>query len=370
MIYLDANATTEVSEHVRSSLLTGLGESWGNPSSNHEVGARARRAMAKARDDIVSLIPGALPEGIIFTSGGTEANNLIIKGILDASVVTTAVEHPSVIRPAEATGRALISPIDQNGIVLIDRLVELVPETGPVIVTFQWANSETGIVQPVQQIVSAIRKKRFDTFIHVDVAQAIGRVAISMDGLDAITFSGHKLHAPGGTGVLLLGDPNDRRVHSQILGGGQQNGWRSGTENVLGSIALGAALSERAKQFNQAVLQLAHLRDTFERVLLAAVPNARVNGKDSPRVPNTSNILFPGLEAMEIVALLDQMDVACSVGSACSSGKPEASYVLTAMGLSEVEAYSSVRFSVSVMNTEGELLEAADRVARVVRSRS
>ena len=248
--------------------------------------------------------------------------------------------------------------------------MELVPETGPVIVTFQWANSETGIVQPVQQIVSAIRKKRFDTFIHVDVAQAIGRVAISMDGLDAITFSGHKLHAPGGTGVLLLGDPDDRRVRSQILGGGQQNGWRSGTENVLGSIALGAALSERAKQFDQAVLQLAHLRDTFERALLAAVPNARVNGKDSPRVPNTSNILFPGLEAMEIVALLDQMDVACSVGSACSSGKPEASYVLTAMGLSEVEAYSSVRFSVSVMNTEGELMEAADRVARAVRSRS
>lgn len=370
MIYLDANATTAVSDKVRSVLLRAMTEYWGNPSSLHEAGARSRYALAKARDDITSLVPSAYSEGIIFTSGGTEANNSIIRGIPDATVITTEVEHPSVLRPANATGRAARAPVDRNGTVKIGRLLELLPTKGSVIVSVQWANGETGVVQPIEQIVAAVRERRPDAFIHIDAAQAIGRVPVRMDSIDAITFSGHKLHAPGGTGVLILADPQDRRLSPLLLGGRQEAGLRSGTENVAGNVALGAAVAERASQFDEAVAALMQLRDAFERAIIASIPNARVNGSENLRLPNTSNILFPGQEAMAMVARLDQMGVACSVGSACSSGSPEPSHVLTAMGLSAIEAYSSVRFSFSVMNTTEEIYEAVDRIAHVVRSQA
>ncbi len=367
MIYLDANATTAASEGVRRAVLAAMQDASGNPSSVHARGAEARRVITTARDEVCLLLPGALSEGVIFTSGGTEANNTVLRGIEGAVIVTTNIEHPSVLRPAEQAAEHRIVPVSANGRVKPDSVAETLPVSGGLAVSIQWANSETGVVQPIPEIVATIRESRPDAFIHVDAAQAIGRIPIRMDGIDALTFSGHKLHAPQGTGALILADPNEDRLKALMLGGGQEGGRRSGTQNVPGAVGLGVALRERAESFDQTVEAMQTMRDAFETSILGAIPGARVNGCDSPRVPNTSNILFPGIDAMALVALLDQRDVACSVGSACSSGRPEPSHVLLAMGLSEDEAYSSVRFSFSVMNTMDEAFRAADIVAETAR---
>lgn len=367
MIYLDANATTAASEGVRRAVLAAMQDASGNPSSVHARGAEARGVITKARDEVCLLLPGALPEGVILTSGGTEANNTVLRGVQGAAIVTTNIEHPSVLRPAEQAAEHRAVPVSADGCVEPESVAEALPESGSLVVSIQWANSETGVIQPINEIVAAVRGHRPDAFIHVDAAQAIGRIPIRMDGIDALTFSGHKLHAPQGTGALILADPNEDRLKALILGGGQEGGRRSGTQNVPGAVGLGVALRERAEAFDEAVEAMRAMRDAFEAAILGVIPDTRVNGCDSPRVPNTSNILFPGIDAMALVALLDQRDVACSVGAACSNGRPEPSHVLMAMGLSEDEAYSSVRFSFSVMNTMDEAFRAAGIVAETAR---
>jgi Cysteine sulfinate desulfinase/cysteine desulfurase and related enzymes len=367
MINLDANATTATTASVQEAVLAAMRGLLGNPSSIHAFGAAARESLERARDEICLLIPGAFPEGIILTSGGTEANNAVLRGIEGATVVTTNVEHPSVLRPAERSEAHRIVAVGADGRVDPSVLAGSIPEDGAVIVSVQWANSETGIIQPIEDVVAAVRRRRPDAFIHVDAAQAIGRIPVSMDGIDALTFSGHKLHAPQGTGAIVLADPDDDRLSPLLLGGGQEGGWRSGTQNVPGAVGLGVALRERAERFAEATGVLRAMRDAFESAVVAAVPGARVNGGASPRVPNTTNILFPGIEGMALVARLDQNGVACSVGSACSSGRPEPSHVLRAMGLSEEEAYSSVRFSFSIMNTMKEVQMAVDIVSETAR---
>ncbi|ANY85428.1 hypothetical protein BB934_45245 (plasmid) [Microvirga ossetica] len=366
MIYLDANATTAASEEVRRAVLAAMQDGFGNPSSVHIRGTNARQTITNARDEVCLLIRGALPEGVTLTSGGTEANNIVLRGIPEAIIVTTSVEHPSVLRPAEAAAEHRVVPVLVDGRADPQAIAEALPASGDVIVSVQWANSETGVIQPVEDIVTTVRSRRPDVFVHIDAAQAIGRIPVHMDGIDALTFSGHKLHAPQGTGALVLGDPEETRLKAQILGGGQEGGRRSGTQNVPGAVGLGVAFRERAKAFDEATGALRAMRDAFEAAVLSAVPGMRVNGGSSPRVPNTSNILFPGIDAMALVALLDQRDIACSVGAACSSGRPEPSHVLLAMGLSEDDAYSSVRFSFSVMNTMDEALSAADIIAETV----
>ncbi|PVE22834.1 cysteine desulfurase [Microvirga sp. KLBC 81] len=367
MIYLDANATTAASESVVAAVFAAMRGALGNPSSIHAAGADARNAITRARDEVCLLIPGALPEGVIFTSGGTEGNNAVLRGIPNVTIVTTNVEHPSVLRPAEAAKEHCSVRVGRDGTVDPQAVADVLPPSGEVIVSIQWANSETGVIQPISDIIGAVRARRPDTFIHVDAAQAIGRIPIRIDGIDALTFSGHKIHGPQGTGALVLGDPDETRLKALILGGGQEGGRRSGTQNVPGAVGLGVAIREREEAFESASRALKTLRDVFERAVLEVVPGSKVNGGGSPRVPNTSNILFPGIEAMAMVARLDQRDVACSVGAACSSGRPEPSHVLSAMGLSEDEAYSSVRFSFSVMNSVDEALRAADIVAQTAR---
>lgn len=373
-IDLDANATTRPLDAVIALMAQVMRSGSANPSSAHWLGAAARSVLEQARDGVASLLPGILPEAVIFGSGGTEANNAVLApACRDAAgwtLITTAVEHPSVLRPAEAFARAggtvVLLPVSPDGLADIDALGRAVRRaSGPVLVSVQWANSETGVIQPMGALVGEARRVRPDVFVHSDAAQAIGRVPVDLPstGVDAVTFSGHKLHGPQGIGATVLRDPDDGRVAPLLLGGGQERGLRSGTQNVAGAAGLGLAARLRADAFAQAARRLAAMRDAFETQLLDRLPQARVNGGGGPRVPNTSSIRFPEAEAMALAARLDAKGLACSVGSACASARPAPSHVLTAMGLSEAEAFSSLRFSFSVLNTMDEAARAARLVA-------
>lgn len=371
-IDLDANATTRPLPEVVDEVARVMAGSYGNPSSPHWLGEQTRHLLERARDDVTTLLHGCLPEGIVFTSGGTEANNSVLRSAVAEcqTLITSEVEHASILEVARSLAglKLILVGVSSNGLLDPDALAAAASSTvGPVCVSVQWANSETGVVQPMRDICAAVRNSRPDAFIHSDVAQAIGRVPIDMESasLDVVTFSGHKIHGPQGTGAIALQAPEDRRLHPFILGGGQERGRRSGTQNVAGCAGLGVAARLRANGLRSAAGHLAALREEFERTLLGATRRAQVNGAGAPRVPNTISVRFPGLDAMSLVARLDARGLACSMGSACSAGRPEPSHVLTAMGLSEAEAFSTVRFSFSILNTMGEAARAARLVARV-----
>ncbi|MBI0537743.1 cysteine desulfurase [Roseomonas sp. KE2513] len=373
-IYLDHNSTTRPLPEVIDLVARTMAETWANASSAHWLGGEARAVLEVARDGICELVRGGYPDGVRFTSGGTEANNTVLLGGEPASawrsVITCAVEHASVLRPAEALARRgsrlRVLPVGSEGLIDPDELRRAAAEAppGPVLVSLQWANSETGVIQPVSDLVVALRSVRPDAFVHSDAAQAVGRMPVDLaaTGVDAVAFSGHKINGPHGTGALVLADPDEDRISPLLLGGGQEHGLRSGTHNLPGIAGLGLAAAMRARTLDHAVTYMRSVRDAFEEELASTVPEAMVNGGSAPRLPNTSSVQFPGRDGMELVARLDALGVACSQGSACSSRKPEPSHVLRAMGLSEADAYSSVRFSFSTLNTT----EEAQRAARVV----
>lgn len=371
-IYLDANATTPALPEVLDAVIRTMGAAYGNPSSAHWIGAKARAVLEQARDDVVSLVCGADPEGVVFTSGGTEGNNTLVSAVLSSGyhLLTTSVEHPSVLQPASRARSAItLLEVSRDGLVHEQVLADaLRASPGPVCLSVQWANSETGVIQPLASLFALARQIRPDVLVHSDIAQAIGRVRVDLRevSVDAATFSGHKLHGPQGTGAIILRDPSEARLKPLLLGGGQERGWRSGTQNVAGAAGLGVAARSRAEQFQRAASALQQMRDSFEQRILDRLPRARVNGSCAPRVPNTSSICFPGVEAMQLLARLDAKGIACSAGSACSAARPEPSHVLSAMGLSERDAFSSIRFSFSILNTMTEVVRAAALVVQTV----
>ncbi|WP_159717313.1 cysteine desulfurase family protein [Geminicoccus flavidas] len=378
-IYLDHNATTTPLPEVVEFVARAMTQTWANPSSAHWLGGQARALLETARDGVCELIGGAMPEGVIFTSGGTEANNIVLlggdPGCAWRCVITSRVEHASVLRPAQVLERrgcrVILLEVSDGGSLDAEALTRAAAAAppGPLLVSLQWANSETGVIQPLAELVGAVRAVRPDAFIHSDSAQAVGRVPMDVMtvGVDAVAFSGHKIHGPHGIGALVFADPDESRVAPLAHGGGQEHGLRSGTHNLPGAAGLGLAAASRARSFDDAASRMRAVRDAFEESLTALVPGIVVNGAAVPRLPNTSNIRFPGRDGMEIVARLDTLGVACSQGSACSSGRPEPSHVLRAMGLSEADAYSSVRFSFSALNTIDEAQRAARAVAQALR---
>jgi cysteine desulfurase len=373
-IYVDHNATTRPLLEVVDLVARTMTQTWANPLSAHWLGGEARALLETARDGVCELVGGAMPEGVIFTSGGTEANNIVLLGGDPGSawrrVITSRVEHASVLRPAQALERrgckVILLEVSGDGRLDPEALARAAAAAppGPLLVSLQWANSETGVIQPMAELVAAVRAVRSDAFFHSDAAQAVGRVPVDVTavGIDAVAFSGHKIHGPHGIGALVLADPDESRVAPLAHGGGQENGLRSGTHNLPGAAGLGLAAARRARAFDEAASHMRTVRDAFEEGLAALAPNIVVNGAAAPRLPNTSNIRFLGRDGMEIMAHLDTLGVACSQGSACSSGKPEPSHVLRAMGLTEADAYSSVRFSFSALNT----VDEAQRTARAV----
>ena len=373
-IYLDANATVRPLDSVVSAVSTAMRETWGNPSSAHRCGPVARRVLERARDATATLLTGINPENVVLTSGGTEGSNAILSSAArnDTTIVISTVEHPATRIPAERAAEAganlVVVPVDANGLADPAAFGRAVSESASpnVLVSIQWANGETGVIQPIQEIVQVVRSVRPDSFIHVDAAQSIGRLPTPTDGISALTFSGHKLHGPQGTGAIAFGDDGLGRIPALLEGGGQERSQRSGTQNVAGAAGLAVALEARASTLGDSITRLRAMRDAFEARVLERVPRAMINAEQCPRTPNTSNIRFANVDGMSLVARLDAQGIRCSQGSACSSGRPEPSRVLRAMGLSEDEAYSSVRFSFSVLNTEEDSEDAARAIAQLV----
>ena len=370
----DANATTRPLPEVREAVVEAMDANLGNPSSTHQGGERARAYLREAREAIGRLI-GASPEQVILTSGGTEANNTVLfsahalaRG--DAPrILTTEIEHSSVLKACEALessdAHVRYLPVDADGIVDLEALDEALHTTpGPHLVSVQWVNNETGVIQPIERIGELCAKKE-GAFFHTDAAQAVGKLPVDVSALpiDFLTFTGHKLHGPQGTGALYARDP--KYLYPRLFGGDQEGGRRAGTENVPGFVGLGKAAALRLERFDAVAAHCAALRDAFERKLFAAIDGLRINGNPDHRVPNTTDLLFPEVDGQALLLRLDQAGIRCSQSSACTNQRPEPSYVLRAMGLSEDEAYASIRFSFSEQNTHEEIDRAVATITEL-----
>lgn len=369
--YLDNNATTQPSKAVCDAVSGALLRSYGNPSSIHELGAIARQELNSARDHIADLLT-AKPEQIVFTSGATEANNLALHSIVSESpnrtIITSAVEHPSILKHCEHLGdsgsRVIVLPVDKNGQISLEDLEKHLKESEAV-VSIQWANSETGVLQPIDDIASLCHE--FGAVLHTDAVQAVGRIPIdvSTSTIDCLSLTAHKLHGPKGIGALFIRQPEQHAP--MMLGGSQEFGIRAGTENTSGIIGFGVAASDRNKSWQKSICQLNKLRDEFESQVLSQIKDTSVNGQKELRVVNTSNICFHGLNGEALIARLEQANIFCSQNSACNNHKPEPSHVLRAMGLSEEESYSSLRFSFSVLNTHDEVNHVVSTISDIVK---
>lgn len=367
-IYLDNNATTKPLDEVAEAMAAAMNQDYGNPSSPHGRGAIARQALQEARGHVASLV-GCPENGVIFTSGGTEANNLVLQSLCkprhDSRLITCSTEHSSVLKTAqwlkEQDVEVEVLDVDDMGFVNLNSLRKAL-ERPASLVSIQWSNSETGTIQPILK-VGQLCKEHLVPF-HADAAQAVGRMEIDLAKLPIayLTFTAHKLHGPQGVGAVATLD----RSHLQPMfqGGDQESGIRPGTENLAGIVGFGKAALLRQQSLSDNIVKLRNLRNTFEEIVLAGLKQDLVNGarKDRERAVNTTNIRFPEVDGMAMVAQLNQAGICCSLTSACVSSRPEPSHVLLAMGLSEESAYSSIRFSFSILNNEDEAKQAAHKV--------
>jgi cysteine desulfurase len=353
-VYLDNNATTPVLPEVLAAMQPYFGEHFGNASSIHHHGQETRAAVERARESVAALL-GCKPSEIVFTSGGTEGDNLAIFGITQPGqhVVTSTIEHHAVLNSCkhlEASGcEVTYVPVDGSGQVDPDDVRRaLRPNTR--LITIMAANNETGVLQSVEEIGKVAAEA--DVYFHTDAVQAAGKVAIDVKRMDCdlLSISGHKMHAPQGVGALYV--RKGTALHPMLHGGSHERSQRAGTENVPGIVALGKA-AELAREglINGEIARISALRDRLEQTILDEVEGTRVNGHGAPRVPNTSGIYFDCIEGEALVIALDLKGLAVSTGAACSSGAIEPSHVLTAMGLRPEQARGSIRFSLGKQNS-------------------
>ena len=360
MIYLDNNATTPVDPRVRAAMLPFLGENFGNPSSPHAAGRSAREAVETARAQVAALV-GAPADTIVFTGGGTESITTAIRGALAAQpdkrhIVTSSIEHSATKNLCEHLGREGCEVtwlrVDAGGRPDLDEYrAALRADTA--LATFIWANNETGVVLPVAEMARMADERRI--VCHIDAVQAAGKVSLDLAQVPAhlLSVAAHKFHGPKGAGALFV--RSGLGLPPMLRGGGQEKGRRSGTENVPGIVGMGLAAEIAAAVWPVEMPRVARMRDEFEAGVGDRFAEARFHGDKAHRLPNTTNFALPGLDAQGLLAGLDRLGVACSVGSACTSGEVHASHVLRAMGVGDVEARSSLRFSFSRMNTSGEV---------------
>jgi cysteine desulfurase len=373
-IYLDNAATTPVRPEVFEAMEPFLnGNLFGNPSSAHRFGREARAAVHEARRQVAAAV-GAEPNQVVFTSGGTEADNLAVVGAGLAAraagrpfrVAVSAIEHKAVLGAAhwvDALGGDTIAlPVDQSGLLDLTALDQALTR-GVALVSVMWVNNEVGVVQDLAAI--AARCQAAGTPLHSDAVQALGKVPCTVPaGCTLLTLSGHKIGAPKGVGVLIV---RDRKcVHPIIHGGGQQSGIRPGTENVAGIVALGRAAELAAAEVEDFGRRIGALRDDFERRLSAAILDARVNGADAPRAPHVSNVSIPGTDSEAMLMHLDLAGIACSSGSACSTGSVDPSHVLTAMGVPWERAVAALRFSFWKRNTPQDVDYVVEQLPGIV----
>ncbi|HOD75062.1 MAG TPA: cysteine desulfurase NifS [Syntrophorhabdaceae bacterium] len=359
-VYLDNNATTMVSREVLDEMLPFFHDRYGNPSSMHSFGGRVARELSDARHKVASLL-GADPEEIIFTSCGTESDNTAIMSSLlvkpgKTHIVTSRVEHPAIKvlceHLAQKGYRVTMVGVDSDGRLDMDEYeASLTPDTA--IASIMWANNETGVIFPVEEAARLARDRGI--VFHTDAVQIVGKIPIDMKGnaVDMLSLSGHKLHAPKGIGVLYV--RKGTKFSPFLIGGHQEKGRRGGTENVAGIVGLGKACELAAASMEKENTYVRALRDRLENSLLAAIPQSRVNGVRDERLPNTTNISFEFVEGESILLLMDQHGICASSGSACTSGSLQPSHVLRAMGVPYTMAHGSIRFSLSVYNTEEDI---------------
>ena len=361
-IYLDHSATTPIRPEVLEAMLPFLREHHGNAGSLHRFGRDCRRAVETAREQVAALI-NAEPCEILFTSGGTESDNLAICGIVEASdrkairLVTTALEHHAVLHACESLARAnrvdlQVAGVDREGLVDPDAVEELLGDE-TVLVSVMHANNETGVVQPLERIGALCRERGIP--FHSDTVQSVGKLPLDVRKLplDLAAISGHKLYGPKGIGALFV--RSGTGIEPQAVGGAQERGRRAGTENVAGIVGLGRACELLSGELQSTSKQMEVLRDRLQEGALATVPDAGINGSTAHRLPNSLNMAFNDLDGERMMFALDQEGIAVSTGSACTAGSLDPSHVLLAMGQSHEHASSAIRFSLGRDNTEEEI---------------
>ena len=359
-VYVDNNATTKVAPEVLEEMMPYFSEFYGNPSSMHFFGGQVQKKVNEAREKVADFL-GAEPSEIVFTSCGTESDNAGILGTLDSypekrHLITTRVEHPAVGNVCTYLGRkgyrVTELSVDREGRLDLDELRESITDQTAV-VTVMYANNETGVIFPVEEIGEIVKAKGIP--FHTDAVQAVGKIPLYMkkSTIDMLSSSGHKLHAPKGIGVLYI--RKGTKFSPFLIGGHQEKGRRGGTENVPYIIGVGKAFELAKKHLDDENTRVKALRDYLEQKLLEKIPNTLVNGDRQNKLPNTVSVSFEYVEGESILLLLSDLGICASSGSACTSGSLEPSHVLRAMGVPFTAAHGSIRFSLSIYNTKEEM---------------
>jgi len=360
VIYTDNNATTQVASEVLEEMLPYFHDLYGNPSSMHSFGGQVAVKLTEARGKVADLV-GATPDEIIFTSCGTESDNTAIKAAIESNpgkkhIVTTRVEHPAVKNLGEYLSkrgyRVTFLPVDRQGRLGLEYLQKSLSDD-TAIISIMWANNETGVVFPVGEIAEMARDRGI--VFHSDAVQAVGKIPVDVREVpvDMLSLSGHKIHGPKGIGALYV--RKGTKFSPLLMGGHQEGGRRGGTENVASIVGLGKACELAVEHLKGQNEHVKYLRDKLERQILKEIPNALVNGDRDNRLPNTTNISFEYVEGEAILLMMNEFGISASSGSACTSGSLEPSHVLRAMGVPFTAAHGSIRFSLSVYNTEEEI---------------
>jgi len=360
VIYADNNATTQVAPEVLEEMLPYFNEFYGNPSSMHSFGGSVGQKLKEARANVAALI-GAAPEEIVFTSCGTESDSTAIRAAILSEpdkrhIITTRVEHPAIKNLYELLAkngyRATFVPVDRRGNLDLDCLYKSLSDD-TAIVSIMWANNESGVIFPIEEIAREVRERGI--VFHTDAVQAVGKIPIDLKnvGVDMLALSGHKFHGPKGIGVLYV--RKGTKFSPFLIGGHQESGRRGGTENVASIIGLGKACELAADQLHEKNTRVKQLRDKLESAIIKRVPQTIINGDTENRLPNTTSIAFEYVEGESILLMMDEFGICASSGSACTSGSLEPSHVLRAMGVPFTAAHGSIRFSLSIYNTQEEI---------------
>jgi len=371
VIYLDYNATTPLASEVVETMRPFLLGEFGNPSSSHPIGKRAKQALETARGQIATML-GSQPDEIIFTSGGTESNNMVLKSVAwtlrhrGHHIITTKIEHPAILNPAiflmEKGYDVTFLPVDHHGCLDPDEVKQAL-RNDTILISVMYANNETGTIQPIMEI--SLLAKEHGVLFHTDAAQAIGKIPTNVTdlGVDLLTIAGHKLYAPKGIGALFV--RNGVKLEPLMHGGGQERGLRSGTENVMFAVGLGRACELVSENLHDDMPRLRKLRDRLHDTIQSAIPEAVLNGHPEQRLPNTLNLSFLGMIGEEILQAIP--DLCASTGAACHDRSVALSHVLAAMGVTKEVGMGAIRLSLGRPTTEAEIDQAAQCLIAAIR---
>ena len=370
MIYLDNAASTQIHESVLNSMLPYLKEQYGNPSSLHRYGRLAHKAIEKARKQIASLI-NAEPSEILITSGGTESNNTALRGISmknpSGQIITSSIEHDAILEPCKKLAQNGFDvdylPVNQFGMVEYSDLKNHISEKTS-LVSIMFGNNEVGTIQPISEIAKICNEHKVP--FHTDAIQAVGKILIDVKelGIDLLSISSHKLYGPKGIGALYI--KNGIEIDPVILGGGQEHGLRSGTENVASIVGFGKACEIAKNNLNENISQMKKLRDVLVEKVLNEIPEVILNGHPQSRLPNNAHFTFLGVNGEDLIIKLDEYGIAASTGSACSVNTQKASHVLQAMGFSHEQITGSLRLTIGIFNDQKEIEQTVDVLKKVV----